>query len=102
MTDIVCIRGDGLSPGDDIVDILLSDVNAALSRGRAELDQGALADQQDLTIILQDVRLGTIVEVDDSEIGLWRGKVIGVNHSASIDGEGNLSGETKLTIRKPR
>lgn len=102
MTDIICIRGDGLSPGDDIVEILLSDVNAALSRGRAELDQGALADQQDLNIILTDVRLGNLIEVDDSEIGRWRGKVIGVTHSASIDEEGNLSGDTKITVRKPR
>jgi hypothetical protein len=100
--DIVCIRGDGLSPGDDIIEILLSDVSAGLSRGRAELDQGALADQQDITCTFQDIRLGQLIEVDDSEIGLWRGKVIGVNHSVSMDGEGNLSGETKLTVRKPR
>lgn len=100
--DIVCIRGDGLSPGDDIIEILLSDVSAGLSRGRAELDQGALADQQDITCTLQDIRLGQLLEVDDSEIGLWRGKVIGVNHSVGMDGEGNLSGETKLTVRKPR
>jgi len=100
--NIVCIRGDGDSPGEDIVDALLSSVEAGLSRGRAELDQGALADQQDLTVILADYRLGTIIEVDDSEIGRWRGKIIGVSHSASIDGEGNLSGETKLTVRKPR
>lgn len=100
--DIVCIRGDGLSLGDDIIEVLLSDVSAGLSRGRAELDQGALADQQDITCTLQDVRLGQLLEVDDSEIGLWRGKVIGVNHSVSMDGEGNLSGETKLTVRKPR
>ena len=46
--DIVCIRGYGLSPGDDIIEILLSDVSAAVSRGRAERDQGALADQQDM------------------------------------------------------
>jgi len=100
--DIVCIRGDGLSPGDDIVEILLSDVNAALSRGRAELDQGALADQQDINIVLTDARLGKLVEVDDSEIGHWRGKIISVSHTASIDEEGNLSGDTKITVRKPR
>lgn len=102
MTDIVCLRGNGDAPGDDIVDALLSSVSAALSRGRAELDQGALADQQDLTVDLHDYRIGTLVEVDDSEIGRWRGKIIGVNHSASIDESGNLSGETKLTVRKPR
>ncbi len=100
--DILCVRGSGSNPSDDIVEPLLSDVNAALSRGRSELDQGALADQQDLTLTFQDIRLGTLVEVDDSEIGRWRGKVIGVNHSASIDGDGNLSCETKITVRKPR
>jgi hypothetical protein len=100
--NIVCIRGAGNSSGADVVDPLLIELSAALSRGRAELDQGALADQQDLTIVLQDVRLGTLIEVDDSEIGRWRGKVVGVNHSASIDDSGNLSGETKLTVRKPR
>lgn len=102
MTDIVCIRGQGDSPVEDIVDSLLSTVSAALSRGRAELDQGELADQQDLTVDLHDYRIGTVIDVDDSEIGRWRGKIIGVNHSASIDDEGNLSGETKLTVRKPR
>lgn len=100
--DIVCLRGLGDRTGDDLVEPLLSALAPALSRGRAELDQGALADQQDITIILQDIRLGALIEVDDAEIGLWRGKVIGVNHSASIDDEGNLSGETKLTVRKPR
>ncbi len=56
MVDIVVIRGEGISPGDDIQDVLLSTVEAALSRGRAELDQGALADAPVLEIKLRDVR----------------------------------------------
>lgn len=100
--DIVVIRGEGNSSGDDIVEPLLSDVNAALSRGRAELDQGSLADEQSLEVTLQDIRLGELVEVDDSSLGHWRGKVIGVNHTVNIDEDGNLSFFTTLNLRKPR
>ncbi len=46
--DILCIRGSGDRPGDDITDPLLSTVEAGLSRGRAELDEGALSDEQRL------------------------------------------------------
>lgn len=100
--DILCIRGMGDHPGEDIVEPLLSEIAPALSRGRAELDQGTLSDQQELTVILHDYRLGSLMEVDDSELGLWKGKIIGVSHHAEIDDEGNLSGETRITLRKPR
>jgi len=102
VTDIAVVRGEGTSPGDDVLDVLLSDLSAALSRGRAELDQGALADAPNLEIKLRDVRLGQIVEVDDSAIGRWRGKVTGVGHRISVDDSGNLSGSTSLNLRKPR
>lgn len=100
--DIVVIRGEGTSPGDDIVDILLSDVNAGLSRGRAELDQGALADEQSLEVTLQDLRLGQLIEVEDSALGYWRGKATSVVHSVSVDENGNVSTQTSVTLRKPR
>lgn len=100
--DIVVIRGEGTSPGDDIVDILLSEVNAGLSRGRAELDQGALADEQSLEVALQDLRLGQLIEVEDSALGYWRGKATGVTHQVSMDDEGNLSYSTTVNLRKPR
>lgn len=102
MVDIVVVRGEGTSPGDDISEPLLTDLAAALSRGRAELDQGALADAPALTIKLRDVRLGDIVEVDDSALGIWRGKVTSVGHSVTVDNDGNLDYDTKLTLRKPR
>jgi hypothetical protein len=102
MTDIVVVRGEGSSPGDDVLDVLLGDLSAALSRGRAELDQGALADSPNIEIKLRDVRLGQIVEVDDSKLGLWRGKVTGVSHRISVDDSGDLSGSTTLNLRKPR
>lgn len=100
--DIVVIRGEGTSPGEDIVDPLLSEVSVALSRGRAELDQGALADEQQLDVTLRDVRLGQLVAIEDSALGAWRGKVTAVVHSVSVDDEGNLSAQTSLTLRKPR
>lgn len=100
--DIVVIRGEGDSPGEDIVEPLLSDVNAALSRGRAELDQWTLADEQTLEITLQDVRLGQLIEVDDSALGNWRGKVTSVTHTVNVDDAGNLSAQTRVTLRKPR
>lgn len=102
MVDIVVVRGEGTSPGDDISAALLTDLEAALSRGRAELDQGALADAPALTIKLRDVRLGDIIEVDDSALGTWRGKVTNVTHTVSVDDAGNLDYDTKLTLRKPR
>lgn len=102
MVDIVVQRGAGSSPGDDVNDPLLTDLSAALSRGRAELDQGALADAPVLTIRLHAVRLGELIEVDDSALGTWRGKVTNVTHTVSVDDDGNLDYDTKLTLRKPR
>lgn len=102
MVDIVVVRGEGTSPGDDLQDGLLSDLEAALSRGRAELDQGALADAPVLEVQLRDVRLGEIVEIDDLALGRWRGKVTGVSHQVSVDDSGNLAASTTINLRKPR
>jgi hypothetical protein len=100
--DIIVLRGQGDSPGDDIVEPLLSDLNAALSRGRAELDQGALADEQQLEAALFDARLGQLVAMEDTALGTWRGKVTGLVHTVSVDEQGNLSATTQVTLRKPR
>lgn len=100
--DIVCVRGDGNRPGEDIVEPLLSTIEAALSRGRAELDQGALADQQELETVLMDLRLGQVIEVDDSTLGIWRGKLTGLSHTVQFDDAGNLSSSSSFTLRKPR
>lgn len=100
--DIVCIRGDGDHPGDDITESLLSSVAAALSRGRAELDDGALSDQQSIETPLLDLRLGQTLAVDDSVLGHWQGKITSLSHSVSIDDQGNLSGSSTFSVRKPR
>lgn len=100
--DIVVIRGEGDAPGEDIVEPLLSTVEAALSRGRAELDQGSLADEQQLDVISQDLRLGQLIIVEDSVLGYWKGKATAVTHTVNVDDEGNLSATTSVTLRKPR
>lgn len=100
--DIVAIRGEGDAPGEDIVEPLLSTVEAALSRGQAELDQGALADEQQLDVTLQDLRLGSLITVEDSALGYWKGKVTAVVHTVNVDDAGNLSASTSVTLRKPR
>ena len=102
MVDIVVIRGSGDRPGDDILDSLLATVEAALSRGRMELDEVALADEQQLECVLTDYRLGQIIEVDDTTLGEWRGKVTGLAHRVTIDESGNLSGSSTFNFRKPR
>jgi pyruvate kinase len=73
-----------------------------LSRGRAELDEGALADAPVLEVKLRDVRLGQTIQVDDAKLGVWRGKVTGVSHQIDVDDEGNLSASTSINLRKPR
>lgn len=100
--DIVVIRGNGDHPAEDIVDPLMSEVGVGLSRGRAELDQGALADEQQLDMKLMDIRIGELVEIDDSILGNWRGKVTSTMHSITIDDDGNLEATTRITVRKPR
>lgn len=100
--DIVCIRGDGDRPGDDVIEPLLATVEAGLSRGQMELDQGTLADEQQIDTLLVDLRLGQIIAIDDSVIGSWRGKLVGLSHNVLIDEAGNLSGNSTFTLRKPR
>jgi len=102
MLNIVVIRGDGDRPGNDISDILLTEVASALERGRVELDEGALADEPVLECKLQEIKLGQLVEVDDSALGTWRGKVTGVSHRVEVDDNGNLSASTTVNLRKPR
>ena len=100
--DILCIRGSGDRPGDDVVEPLLATVEAGLSRGRMELDEGALADEQRLDTLLLDLRLGQVIAVDDTRLGAWRGKLIGLSHAVAIDASGNLSGNSTFTLRTPR
>lgn len=100
--DIICLRGEGDRPGNDIVESLLSNVNAALSRGRMELDEGALADENQLETILLDLHLGQTIQVDDSTLGYFTGKLISLSHTVKMDETGNMSGSSSFTLRQPR
>jgi hypothetical protein len=99
MPSIVVARYTGDRQGEDIVDRLLSSVDAQLSRGRAELDANATLQQTvDLTIVYrQGLELGQLVEVHDALQGRsYRGKITGISHR--IDG-GQVV--TVLNILKP-
>ncbi len=102
MIDIIAQRGDGDRPIPDIVEPLLATLPAALARGKQELDDGALAEQVNLTVALADVRPGQLVEIADAELGVWRGKITAVRHEFSIDDAGDVTLETRLTLRRPR
>lgn len=100
--DIVCIRGSGDHAGNDIIEPLLTNVTAALSRGRKELDEGALANQQKLDCPLLDLRLGKSVQVDDSFLGVWTAKITSISHQVDIDDNGNLTATSTFVTRKAR
>jgi hypothetical protein len=86
MTDIIVIRGQGDRPGDDITEPFLATVQAALARGRAELDaRSDVARTVRLTTLYRSgVRLGQLAEVYDALQGMaWRGKITGITHHFS-------------------
>lgn len=102
MTDIVVLRGDGHRPGEEIVDSLLATTALALARGDAELDEGELSNQIELTLALTDIRLGESVRVQGPLLGPVTGKVTSLSHRVNIDDAGNISGETQLTLKVRR
>ena len=84
MFSITVRRGDGLHPGEDIVDPLIKTLPVGLERGRNELDDRAHALQEvDLTIHFRaGLRLGQVVEVKETLFGtVWYGKITGLTHS---------------------
>ncbi|ABK45291.1 hypothetical protein Mmc1_2798 [Magnetococcus marinus MC-1] len=82
--EIICQRGDGEFPGEDISDPLLATTEAKLSRGRAEIDAGEDLQEVLLTCVHRPgVSPGQIIEIHDALMGRsWRGKVTGVAHEA--------------------
>nr|CRH06119.1 conserved protein of unknown function [Candidatus Magnetococcus massalia] len=82
--EIVCQRGNGEFPGEDISDPLLATTESKLSRGRAEIDAGEDLQEVSLTCVNRPgVMPGQIIEVHDALMGQsWRGKVTGVVHEA--------------------
>ncbi|MBF0612589.1 MAG: hypothetical protein HQL55_15810 [Magnetococcales bacterium] len=82
--EIVCQRGQGDHPGEDISDPLLATTQAKLSRGRAEIDAGEALQEISITCIHRPGILpGHLVEVHDALMGqTWRGKITSVSHAA--------------------
>jgi hypothetical protein len=98
---IEAIRGDGARDGGEILEPLLGDsLQAAIARGRAELDAAAHArDRLRLTLDYRpDLTLGQRIDIADPELGaVWQGEVVGLNHV--WDG---AVAETIATIDRPR
>jgi len=93
-------RGAGDWPGAEIREPLLGEsLEAALARGRAELDANAHGwERVSLEIDYRtDLALGDLIEVDDPLQGAaWRGCVVGIAHRVQ---EGAPT--TTLNVRRP-
>jgi hypothetical protein len=98
---IEVIRGAGTRDGGEILAPLLGDsLQAALARGRAELDANAHArDRVGLVLDYRpDLALGQRLSVADPELGaVWQGDIVGIEH----DWDGDVA-ETRLTLDRPR
>lgn len=87
MTDLIVIRFLGDKEGDDIIDELLSTDAAALSRGRAELDQRATAQVERVVTVPYEagVELGQTVQISDTLQGqTYIGKVTGLDYANEL------------------
>lgn len=87
MPSIIVTRYAGDKRGEDIVDALLTTVEAQLARGRAELDAHATTPQTVglVTVFRAGVDTGQLAEVHDALQGAeYRAKITGVSHR--IDG----------------
>lgn len=99
MFSVIVRRGDGLHPGDDIVDPLIKTLPVALARGRNELDEqsSGLQEVQIQMFYRTGLRIGMVVEVQEQLFGTtWYGKITGLTHQ--YDGTG---GTTTMTIKRP-
>lgn len=92
MPDIIVVRGSGLSQGKDIIDSLLTTVQACQARGMMELDDASGTNPVVCECVYRDgLRLGQIVEVYDPLIAsVQYGKITSITHTVS-------SGESILT-----
>ncbi|MEO5346685.1 MAG: discoidin domain-containing protein [Magnetococcus sp. YQC-9] len=81
--EITALRGEGLHPGDDILEPLASHVDARRERGRAVIDAGEpLQEVTVATLFNADFLPGQLIEVNDAAMGVpWRGKAKSVRHS---------------------
>jgi hypothetical protein len=100
-TDIIVLRAPGDKQGGQVIDPLLTQLEAALERGRNELDEHATLQQQvQLKVVFRPgLRLGQLCEVIDSLQGAtWYGKIIGISHQIS---PAPARVETVLDILRP-
>jgi len=84
--EIVCQRGDGEFPGEDVHEPLLSGTQEMLSRGRAEIDAGENFQEVQISCVFRPgIAPGHLVEIHDAMMGRsWRGKVTGVRHTVVV------------------
>lgn len=80
--DIVVVRCDGDRQGDDIVSGLLSDVNVAILRGTAAInDATPVFDVTLRTRFRTDVRNGqTVTVIDQFQGETWTGRITAIDH----------------------
>jgi hypothetical protein len=96
--DILVRRAPADRRGVDIVDPLLSDLGAALARGRNEIDAASQSENVDIGMVpLPSAFVGALVEVHDALYGeSWRGKVSGITHRAGV---GEMPSTTLRIVR---
>jgi len=86
MIQVTVIRNGGGLVGTPVVDKLISTTSVALARGETILGDNAHVKQRVVieAVFRSGLRLGSIVEVQDAtQTNIWRGKVVGINHSAT-------------------
>lgn len=99
MPDLFVQRGSGLLRGDDIVDPLLTTVEACLARGRVELDEQS-SGMQEVEKVVQyrpGFRAGQVIQGQDLLTGqIWYGKIIGLSFQY-----GDTDVTVTLSIKRP-
>ncbi len=82
MIDLVAIRGVGTSDGGEVFDPLLSSIEAAVQRGRYEIDQSTPMQAIDMTIVYTPtLQVGRVIEALDITTGMAvRGVVKSFTH----------------------
>lgn len=85
--DIIAKRLPADKRGDDIVEPLLSDIDACIARGRNEIDAASMSEDVDIGMVpLPAAYVGALIETHDALYGeSWKGKITGVSHSAGVD-----------------
>ena len=85
--DIIVSRLPADKRGDDIMEPLLSDVDACIARGRNEIDAASMSEDVDISMVPKaSAYVGALIETHDALYGeSWKGKIVGVSHSAGVE-----------------